>query len=45
MDGQPSVDRLDLDDEGFVDDEVEPVAAIEPNALVAQRHRPLPLDA
>jgi hypothetical protein len=44
MDGQQPVDCLDLHDEGILYDEVEPVAAIERDALITQRHGTLPLD-
>jgi hypothetical protein len=44
MDGQEPIDSFDLDDDVVVYDEVEPVAAIERDPFVTQRHGPLPFD-
>jgi hypothetical protein len=44
MDGQEPVDSLHLDEEHMVDHQVESIAAIEKDPLVAQRDRSLALD-
>jgi hypothetical protein len=44
VDRQEPVDALDFHDEGVIDDQVEPIAAVERRALLLERQGPLALE-
>ncbi len=44
MDGRQPINRLEFEDKGSGNQEVETVSGIEPNALVGERNRDLPLE-